>query len=127
MKQFNRVPASTKAVCQKCGLTILALLAVLAALPLIAISQITSATIIGTISDPGGAQVPSASVTARNVDTGLTRTVLTNVEGNYRLEFLPVGNYTIEVTASSGFKKALRNGIVLQVSDTTRVDIALEV
>jgi hypothetical protein len=89
--------------------------------------QITTATIIGTITDPGGAQVPNASVTARNVDTGLTRTVTSGDDGTFRLEFLPIGNYVVEVTPASGFKKAARSGIVLQVNDTARVDIALEV
>jgi len=102
-------------------------LAVLLALPLAAIAQVTTATIIGTISDPGGAQVPAASVTARNVDTGLTRTVVSGEDGNYRLEFLPVGNYVIEVKATSGFKKANRSGIVLNIGDTSKVDVTLEV
>ncbi len=105
----------------------LTVLALLVALPLAAIAQITTATIVGTISDPSGAQVPAASVTARNVDTGLTRTVVSGEDGSFRLEFLPVGNYVIEVTATSGFKKANRSGIVLQVNDIARADISLEV
>ncbi len=105
----------------------LAVLAVLLSVPLVAGAQITTATIVGTISDPSGAQVPSASVTARNVDTGLKRTVVSGEDGSYRLEFLPVGNYVVEVTPTSGFKKAFRSGIVLNVSDTSKVDIALEV
>ena len=59
-------------------------------------------------------------VTARNVDTGLTRTVNSSDVGAYRLEFLPVGNYAIEVTAA-GFKEAYIPGIVLQVNDTARL------
>lgn len=97
------------------------------ALPLASSAQITTATIIGTISDPADAPIPSASVTARNVDTGLTRTVVSGEDGSYRLEFLPVGNYVVEVKATSGFKKATRSGIVLRVSDTANVDITLEV
>ncbi|MEO6392237.1 MAG: carboxypeptidase regulatory-like domain-containing protein [Pyrinomonadaceae bacterium] len=127
MEYLNRVWAAPKAVSHVRRLTIFAALAFLMALPLMANAQITTATITGTISDPTGAQVPAASVTARSVDTGLTRTSVTGEDGTYRLEFLPVGNYTIEVTAVSGFKKALRSGIVLQINDTARVDIALEV
>src|SRR6187431_3477959 len=59
-------------------------------MPLTAAAQITTATIVGTVTDSTGAQVPSASVTARNVDTGLTRTVTSGEDGGYRLEFLPV-------------------------------------
>jgi hypothetical protein len=127
MKKFNGVWALTKAVGQTRWLTIFAVLAFLVALPLVAAAQITTATIVGTVSDPGGAQVPGANITARNADTGLTRTVVSNDDGTYRIEFLPVGNYVIEVTAVSGFKKALRSGITLQVNETARVDIALEV
>ena len=86
-----------------------------------------TATIVGTVTDPSGANVASASVTARNVDTGLKRTVTSGEDGSYRLEFLPVGNYVVEVTPTSGFKKAFRGGVVLNVNDTARVDIALEV
>ena len=104
----------------------LAVLALLLAFPLAAVAQITTATIVGTITDPSGAILPGAQVTARNADTGLTRTVTTNESGSYRLEFLPVGNYALEVTAN-GLKKATQTGIVLQVNDTARVDVSLTV
>src|SRR6266487_2797223 len=77
-----------------------AVIAVLLVLPLVAVGQVTTATIVGTVTDPGGASVPNAQVTARNVDTGLTRTVTSSEEGTYRLEFLPVGKYVLEVTAT---------------------------
>ena len=82
-----------------------AVLAALFAIPLSVVAQVTSATIVGTVSDPSGANVGGAQVTARNIDTGLTRTVTSGEDGSYRLEFLPVGNYAVEVT-TSGFKKA---------------------
>jgi Carboxypeptidase regulatory-like domain len=105
----------------------LAMFGVLLSLPLTATAQITTATITGMITDPSGAQVPNASVTARNVDTGLTRTVVSGEDGNYRIEFLPVGNYAVEITPASGFKKASQSGVVLQVNETARIDVALEV
>jgi Carboxypeptidase regulatory-like domain len=103
-----------------------AVIAVLFAIPLTIVAQVTSATIVGTVTDPSGANVSGAQVTARNVDTGLTRNVTSAEDGSYRLEFLPVGNYAVEVT-TSGFKKAYLSGIVLQVNDTIRVDVALTV
>ncbi len=103
-----------------------AIVALLLAFPLGAVAQVTTATIVGTVTDPGGANVPGAQVVARNVDTGLTRTVTSSDEGTYRLEFLPVGNYVVEVSIA-GFKKAYINGIVLKINDTTRVDVALTV
>jgi hypothetical protein len=91
-----------------------------------AAAQITTATIVGNISDPSGAAVSGAQVTARNIDTGLTRTVNSGDDGAYRLEFLPVGNYVVEVS-TTGFKKSYFNNIVLRVNDTIRVDVALTV
>src|SRR6266542_388715 len=90
----------------------------------IAGAQVTSATIVGTVTDSSGAALPGATVTARNVDTGFNRTVPTNEAGAYRLEFLPIGSYVVEVTLS-GFKTAIRSGIVLNVNDTARVDASL--
>jgi hypothetical protein len=127
MRQTSRALISTKTAF---GLThwmgIFALLAALLAVPLAADAQITTATIVGTITDPGGAQVPAASISARNVDTGLRRTVVSGEDGSYRIDFLPVGSYVVEVT-SSGFKKVYRDGIVLLVNDTARIDFALEI
>ncbi|MDI1240491.1 MAG: carboxypeptidase regulatory-like domain-containing protein, partial [bacterium] len=109
------------------NLGLLAVLAAVLILPAVTGAQITTATIVGTISDPGGAAVPNASVTVRNVDTGLTRTVASGDDGYYRVEFLPVGRYVVETTAAAGFKKAIQSGIVLTVNDTARVDVMLEV
>lgn len=101
-------------------------LALLLAIPLAAFAQVTTATMVGTVTDPGGSIMPGAEVTARNVDTGLTRTVKSGDDGAYRIEFLPVGNYVLEVTAA-GFKKAFISDIHLQVNDTARVDVPLTV
>jgi hypothetical protein len=127
MRKFSGVQRLTEIINRRGALGISVLLAVLLASPLAGNAQITTATIVGTISDPGGATVPAASITARNVDTGLKRTVVSGDDGSYRIEFLPVGNYVIEVTPTSGFKKAYRDNIVLRVNDTARIDFALEV
>src|SRR6266850_6213431 len=103
-----------------------AVVALLLAISLTAVAQVTTATIVGTVTDPGGSIVPGAQVTAKNVDTGLTRTVTSSDAGTYRIEFLPVGKYTIDVSYT-GFKRAQLSDIVLQVNDTSRVDIALTV
>src|SRR5262245_47127557 len=103
-----------------------AVIALLLAVPAMVQAQVTTATIVGNVTDSGGANVSGAQVTARNVETGLTRSTMSGDEGAYRLEFLPVGKYSIEVSYT-GFKKALLNDIVLQVNDTARVDVALSV
>ena len=91
-----------------------------------AYAQVTSATIVGTVTDETGAALPGVTVTAKNVETGFIRTVPTNESGAYRLEFLPIGTYTVE-TVLSGFKTVTRSGILLQVNDTARVDATMGV
>ena len=88
-------------------------------------AQGTTATVVGTITDSSGGALPGTLVTARNADTGLARSVPAGADGAYRIEFLPIGNYVLEAVLD-GFKTAHRSGIVLRVSDTVRVDIALE-
>jgi hypothetical protein len=89
-------------------------------------AQITTATLVGTVTDSSGGALPGVTVTARNVDTGLVRSVPSSDVGAYRLAFLPVGNYVVEAVLE-GFKTANRSGIVLQVNDTIRVDVSLAV
>ncbi len=105
-----------------------ALLALLMGFPLASLAgaQVTSATIVGTITDTSGGALPGATVTARNTETGFSRTVVTSTEGAYRLEFLPIGSYVIEASLQ-GFTTANRAGIVLRVNDTVKIDISLAV
>src|SRR5579859_6890610 len=88
-------------------------------------AQSTTATILGTVTDKSGAVVAGASVTARNTQTNLARGATSNEQGEYRIEFLPVGTYDLEVTGK-GFKKAVLKGIVLQVSVDARADVQME-
>ena len=103
-----------------------AVIAVLLAIPLAASAQVTTATLVGTVTDPGGSIVPGAEVKATNQETGLSRTATSGDGGTYRIEFLPVGKYSLDVTFT-GFKKAHVSDILLQVNDTLRVDVALSV
>lgn len=68
----------------------------------------------GTVTDPGGAVVPLATVTATNQDTGVKTTITTQADGDYTFQQLPVGTYTITVTAA-GFKSFSASGIVLNI------------
>src|SRR5215469_4772388 len=89
-------------------------------------AQVTTTTMIGTVADKTGAVVATARVTATNTGTNLERSVNTNEQGEYRIDFLPVGEYTVTVEAP-GFKKFLRKQVTLDVAQTARVDVALEV
>src|SRR5215471_8557014 len=89
-------------------------------------AQVTTATIVGTVTDPSGAAVPHAQVTATNTGTTQARSAETNDQGEYRIEFLPVGEYSIEVNAP-GFRKVVHKNVVLQVDQSARVDVPLTV
>jgi hypothetical protein len=100
----------------------LALLLTILALPTQA--QTNKATIVGTVTDPGGAVVANAKVTVVNTGTNAERTVETNDDGTYVVPLLDIGNY--KVTASAGgFKDVARENIVLQIGDRLPVDIQL--
>jgi hypothetical protein len=89
-------------------------------------AQKTTATILGTVTDPSGGAVSGGNVAARNVATGLERTSITDTSGFYRLELLPVGTYTVTVE-KLGFKKQVLTGIVLQIDQEARIDAALQI
>jgi hypothetical protein len=61
-----------------------------------AMAQLPTATILGTIMDGTGAVVPGAMMTARNVETGQTRTTTSGADGAYRFTALPVGADPLE-------------------------------
>jgi len=82
------------------------------------------ATIVGTVTDPTGSVVPGASITVTNTDTGQTRNIKTNEAGQYVVPNLQIGHYTLKIQAA-GFKVEERSGIVLNVGDRSRIDIAM--
>src|SRR5579864_3892768 len=76
----------------------------LALFSLAAVAQsITSGDIAGVVTDPSGAVVPSAKVTATNDNTGVSHSTATNGEGFYRFSFLQPGPYTVTAEAK-GFQ-----------------------
>src|SRR5262249_62300138 len=86
----------------------LALLASVAEAPLEA--QAVRATILGIVQDTSGAAMPGATVEVRNVDTGVTQTVITNGQGRYNAPDLAIGTY--EVRASlAGLPTGVHTGL----------------
>jgi hypothetical protein len=81
--------------------------------------QITG-TISGTVSDPSGAIIRGAAVTARQVETGLARTTTSDRNGNYVILELPIGHYRLQV-AAIGFQEYVQDGITLNVNETAAV------
>src|SRR5437762_1693389 len=89
-------------------------------------AQTSTATILGVVRDTSGALVPGVSISVKHVDSGLTRTAISNERGGYNVPLLPVGAYEI-TTTMPGFKKEVRSGINLVVGQEAVVDLILEV
>jgi hypothetical protein len=85
-----------------------------------------TASISGTVTDPSGAAVEGATVTATNVGTQLTAQQTTNAQGFYSFQSLPLGKYTIEVR-KDGFKTFIQTDITLDVNDKVVSDVTLQV
>ncbi len=96
------------------------------ALPLGSLAQVDRGAITGTVTDNSGAVVAKAEIRAKNLDTGIETTTLSNEAGVYRLSNLPAGKYNIAVHAS-GFKVYEQNSLELTVAQTTRLDVSLTV
>ena len=92
----------------------------------VGLGQGSTATMSGVIRDTSGALVPGVGITVKHIDSGLTRTGISNESGGYRFQFLPVGPYEL-ATDLLGFKKQVRRGITLAVAQEATVDITLEV
>jgi hypothetical protein len=104
----------------------LKILTVFLTLSFAAFGQDTTATIAGQVQDATGAGIAGAKITAKNVQTGLERSITTGDGANYTISLLPIGTY--EVTAEkTGFKKMVETGITLQVDQHARVDFKLQV
>ena len=88
-------------------------------------AQTFRGTILGTVTDTSGLAVSGATVTVRNIDTGLVRTVTSGDGGEFSTPELPIGTYSVSVE-KSGFKIGLVNGISVEVSSERRADVVLQ-
>ena len=83
-------------------------------------------TLSGHVTDPSGALIPSASVTAINNDTQLSYKAVTTSSGSYQIPYMLPGAYTVTATAPS-FKTVIQNDVVLQGGQSSTLDIKLAV
>ena len=89
-------------------------------------AQITFATVSGVVTDETGGVLPGVSVTLKNTETGLSRSVVTTGGGSYNVPGLPPGIY--EARASlPGFTSAVRRGIQLAVGQQVSLNLTLTV
>ncbi len=105
---------------------VIALMASLTVLPMSIWGQQVTAAITGKVTDPNNAPITSAKVTAKDLARGTVWTTETNSEGVYNLPRVPVGSYEIRVEAQ-GFKTAVNPSIRLELNQTARVDVTMEV
>ena len=87
-------------------------------------AQVTAA-ISGTVEDASGASVPGVTVTVRSLETGASRTFITDPAGNYTVVSLPLGPQELKAE-KTGFKTAIRTGVVLVVGQQAVVNFRLE-
>lgn len=89
-------------------------------------SQASTAAIEGTLTDASGGILPGVTITVRSPQTGLTRPIVTDEKGYYRVSLLPVGEY--EVTAQmSGFATLRRGDIRLTIGQLLTLDLKMSV
>jgi hypothetical protein len=114
--------------CSQSGLSKQALLlcALLIGAPVSAFAQVDTGVIDGRVLDENKSVVPGVTVTAKNLQTGLTRSAVSGASGTYRLEFLPSGQY--DVTAQGkGFATVTQKAAIVQIGTSTTVDFNMKV
>lgn len=89
-------------------------------------AQVTTATLYGSVADPSGASIPQASVTLLHEQTGVSRKASSDDRGEFTVNFLPIGRYTIEIQAP-GFKSLKEQGFEMAASGVYRRTFPLEV
>ena len=89
-------------------------------------AQQTTGSITGRVLDQQGAAVPGVTVTAKSASTGFTRTEVSDAEGIYRLNALPVGNYDLNAELQ-GFKTVSQKDIVVNVGQIVALNFSMQV
>src|SRR3984957_11848194 len=101
------------------------LLALLVLFTSAAFAQLTTADILGTVTDATGAVVPNATIVLTNVGTNEKRTTVSNSSGDYNFTLLPVGHYSVSVKAA-GFQASVTNDLSVEAGDRARNDVHLQ-
>jgi hypothetical protein len=90
------------------------------------LAQYTTSTLGVSIADPSGAPIPGATITVRNLDTGLLKTSTSDANGSFTFSALPVGNYGLSVE-KGGFSTFSQTGITLTVDQPVNIRVGLKV
>lgn len=89
-------------------------------------AQTVTGSIRGTITDQSGAVVPGASVTATNINTGVATAATADKSGDYNIQTLPIGTYTLSAT-KPGFSVTTQKPFALEIDQVARVDLKLQI
>jgi hypothetical protein len=89
------------------------------------VAQMTTADVVGTVTDNSGAVLVGARVTVKNLGTEVARSMVTNDTGNYVFTFLPVGTYSVTIEVE-GFKRVTTPSLILAAGDRARLDAKME-
>ncbi|MEP6913870.1 MAG: carboxypeptidase regulatory-like domain-containing protein, partial [bacterium] len=87
-------------------------------------SDVSSATLKGTITDPHGALIAGATVTATSIDKGISKRATAGTEGTFQIPLLPPGVYKVEIEAR-GFSKVVNENVQLTVGQSLVYDVQL--
>ncbi|HEY6185659.1 MAG TPA: carboxypeptidase regulatory-like domain-containing protein [Terriglobales bacterium] len=112
--------------CLKRTVTLAGVLLALCLAPTV-FAQTDTGSMRGTVTDAQGRAVTDAQVTITNADTAYSRSVKTDADGNYVFQSIPVGRYTLKVTATQGFQTFQEKDIVLHVNDNLTFDARLAI
>ena len=104
---------------------VVVVLAVFCCVAPLASGQAIGASLNGLVTDPAGATIPGATVTVKNVDTGLAQTATSSDLGAYRIAPLPPGRYSLTVQMQ-GFQSYLQQGIIISVDTASTQNVALK-
>ncbi len=94
--------------------------------PAVLAQSATTGALTGTLTDPSGAVITGAAVTATNIATGAVRTATTDANGSYKFSLLPPGNYSLKFSAA-GFKTSQVPSVTVNVTETSVLNRGLEV
>jgi hypothetical protein len=115
----------TKHTCCQAVVLVCALVLLWLNSPLL-MAQVTTAGIVGTVSDPSGSRIPSVNVTATQVDTATETTAVTDSSGNYTFTDLKIGKYTLTFQ-KEGFQRVVQSNVDLGIAQVIRFDISLKI
>ncbi len=90
-----------------------------------ALAQLTTADILGTVTDQTGASIANATVTLINLGTNEHRTVQSNGSGDFTFTLLSVGHYSVSVKAA-GFQESITKDLAVEAGDRARADVHLQ-